>query len=116
MKKQEEDIALAQAVGKLIAKRRQERSWTQNQLAEKMGVGYEAVSRMERGAILPNISKIKQLAEVFNCPIDELLFESSNRPTEQAQVIFRMIEGLSEQERAFVVDIVDRLSSQLKRQ
>jgi ribosomal protein L18 len=27
MKKQEEDIALAKAVGKLIAQRRQERSW-----------------------------------------------------------------------------------------
>jgi transcriptional regulator with XRE-family HTH domain len=70
---------------------------------------------MERGVIVPTIGKLKQLAEVFNCPIDELLFETSSRATEQAQVIFRMIEDLSEQERAFVVDIVDRLSSQLKR-
>lgn len=114
MKKQEEDIALAKAVGKLIAQRRQERSWTQSQLAEKLGVGYEAVSRMERGVIVPTIGKLKQLAEVFNCPIDELLFETSSRATEQATVIHEMIDDLSNDDRAWVVELIKHLSKRLK--
>lgn len=115
MKKQEEDIALSIAIGRTIAKRRNERSMTQNQLAEKLGVGYEAVSRMERGNIMPTIGKLIKLAEVFECPIDELLFETSSRAGEQAHVILRMIDKLKPEDRKFMIEVVDKLSGRLQK-
>jgi transcriptional regulator with XRE-family HTH domain len=115
VKKQQDEIKLAVAIGRKIAARRKARGWTQSQMAESLGVGYEAVSRMERGSILPTISKIIQVAEALDCPIDELLFESSNRASDQAQVIFRMLEGLPEEERVVLIETLDRLSSQFKK-
>ncbi|MCZ4063954.1 helix-turn-helix domain-containing protein [Oxalobacter aliiformigenes] len=65
--------AIAQAVGKAIAKKRMEKGLTQENVAEKLNIGYEAVSRIERGIVTPNIARLVELAEIFDCEIDELL-------------------------------------------
>lgn len=41
--------ALAKAVGRAIAYQRQQRGMTQEEVAERLQIGMEAVSRMERG-------------------------------------------------------------------
>ncbi len=114
MKKTKEELSLTKAIGRVIAKRRTERSMTQEYVAERMGVGYEAVSRIERGAIMPTIGKLIQLAGVFNCPIEDLLVESSNRATDQGAVLSRMIDGLSETDRTFMLEIIEKMVNKLK--
>ncbi len=114
MKKIKEELSLTKAIGRVIAKRRTERGMTQEYVAERLGVGYEAVSRIERGAIMPTIGKLIQLAGVFNCPIEDLLVESSNRATDQGEVLSKMIEGLSETDRAFMLEIIEVMVNKLK--
>ena len=114
MKRIKDELALAKAIGRVVAKRRTERGMTQEYVAECLGVGYEAISRIERGAIMPTIGKLVQLAGVFNCPIDELLVESSNRATDQGAVLSKMIEGLSETDRAFMLEHIERMANKLK--
>jgi transcriptional regulator with XRE-family HTH domain len=114
MKKTKEELSLTKAIGRVIAKRRTERSMTQEYVAERLGVGYEAVSRIERGAIMPTIGKLIQLAGVFNCPIEELLVESSNRATDQGAVLSKMIDGLSETDRTFMLEIIEKMVNKLK--
>jgi transcriptional regulator with XRE-family HTH domain len=114
MKKTKEELSLTKAIGRVIAKRRTERSMTQEYVAERLGVGYEAVSRIERGAIMPTIGKLIQLAGVFNCPIEELLVESSNRATDQGAGLSKMIDGLSETDRTFMLEIIEKMVNKLK--
>ena len=114
MKRTKEELALAKAIGRVVAKRRTEKGMTQEDVAERLGVGYEAVSRIERGAIMPTIGKLVQLAGVFSCPIEELLVESSNRATDQGAVLSKMIEGLSETDRAFMLEIIEKMANKLK--
>ncbi len=114
MKKTKEELSLAKTIGRVIAKRRIERGMTQEAVAERLGVGYEAVSRIERGAIMPTIGKLIYLAGVFNCPIEELLAESSNRATDQGAVLSKMIDGLSETDRAFMLEFVEKMTNKLK--
>ncbi len=114
MKKTKEELSLTKAIGRVIAKRRTERSMTQEYVAERLGVGYEAVSRIERGAIMPTIGKLIQLAGVFNCPVEELLVESSNRAIDQGAVLSRMIDGLSETDRTFMLEIIEKMVNKLK--
>ena len=114
MKRTKEELALAKAIGRVVAKRRTARNMTQEYVAECLGVGYEAVSRIERGAIMPTIGKLVQLAGVFNCPIEELLVESSNRATDQGAVLSKMIEGLSETDRAFMLEYIEKIANKLK--
>lgn len=46
---------------------------TQETLAEKMDVSRQTVSKWELGTVLPEISKLVELCELFNCSVDELL-------------------------------------------
>lgn len=58
---------LRQRFGRLVAAHRRRKGWTQQQLAEQSGVGYEMINRIERGvaaARFPNIGKIAGALEV----------------------------------------------------
>ena len=60
-------------VGKIIAGKRKEHNMTQMQLADALGVTFQAVSNWERGNSMPDISKLPELSELFGCSIEELL-------------------------------------------
>lgn len=66
-----------QKTGRTIAALRRGRNMTQMQLADEMGVSFQAVSNWERGQSMPDISKLPELATLFEVSIDELLGSSS---------------------------------------
>jgi transcriptional regulator with XRE-family HTH domain len=63
-------------IGQTIKALRQKKDLTQMNLADELGVSYQAVSNWERGNSMPDISKLKDLAGVLGCTIDELLGNS----------------------------------------
>jgi transcriptional regulator with XRE-family HTH domain len=62
-----------QAIGKKISALRKERDMTQVDLADKLGVTYQAVSSWERGNSMPDIAKLPDISQVLAVSIDELL-------------------------------------------
>lgn len=64
-------------VGRNIAELRKKCNMTQMELADKMGISFQAVSNWERGTSMPDISKLPELAEIFGVTIDQLLGEKS---------------------------------------
>lgn len=60
-------------IGKYIFNRRKKLKLTQEQLAEKIGVTDRAISRWENGKSMPDVSLFKQLCEVLDITLDELL-------------------------------------------
>ena len=62
-----------QQIGRKISELRKERDMTQNELAEKAGVSYQAVSSWERGLTMPDISKLPGISQVLGVTIDDLL-------------------------------------------
>lgn len=62
-----------QRTGALISRLRKERGMTQMQLADALGISFQAVSNWERGLSMPDISKLPELAALFDTTIDELL-------------------------------------------
>lgn len=46
---------------------------TQEELAEKMNVSRQTVSKWELGSVLPEVEKLLELGEMFHCSIDQLL-------------------------------------------
>ncbi|MBE6148483.1 MAG: helix-turn-helix transcriptional regulator [Firmicutes bacterium] len=59
--------------GKFIAKLRKEKNMTQEQLAEKMGVSINAISKWERGLNFPDVSLYKKLCNELGINIEELI-------------------------------------------
>ena len=56
-------------IGIKIAKARQEKGITQIELADKMSVTRQTVSRWETGAAVPDIEKVASLAEIYKYPV-----------------------------------------------
>ena len=60
-------------IGKFIAELRKEKKLTQEQLAEKLGITKNAVSKWERGLSLMDMSLLKPLSQILGVSITELL-------------------------------------------
>ncbi len=60
-------------IGKFIAEQRKEQKLTQEELAEKLGITYKAVSKWECGKGLPDASIMVQLCEILNISVNDLL-------------------------------------------
>lgn len=57
----------------IFARLRKQRRFTQDQLAEKLCLSRQAVSRWETGETLPNPETLKQLSQLYNVSINTLL-------------------------------------------
>lgn len=68
---------------KTIRNARKQKNMTQMDLADAMGVSYQAVSNWERGNSMPDISKIADLCEILGIAIDELIGEKKSAVTLQ---------------------------------
>lgn len=62
-----------QEIGSRIAEARRAQGMTQPELAEKMGISFQAVSNWERGESMPDIAKLPELAAILGMSIDALL-------------------------------------------
>ncbi|WP_434716921.1 helix-turn-helix transcriptional regulator [Paraburkholderia sp. A2RO-4L] len=106
---------LAGVIGRTIAKHRGESGLTQEQVAESLGIGNEAVSRMERGLVMPTVARLVELAEIFGCEAADLLTEGSSRTSDQAKYLGQLLTKLSGNDRTMVIEIVERLAGRLSR-
>lgn len=106
---------LAEDIGRAIARERMRCKLTQDQVAEHLKIGPEAVSRMERGIVTPSLARLFELAALFDCEASDLLRDSSPLPNDQAQRIQGRLERLTLEDRALVISLVDQLCERLGR-
>ena len=102
-------------IGKTVARKRKIAGFTQEEVAEHLGIGNEAFSRIERGLVSPGIYKLYQLADLFKCGVETFLIEGSRRPTDQAENIAQMLAKNSVVDRAVIVAVVEKLSRHMQR-
>lgn len=62
--------------GEKISKLRRDNNYTQEQLAELLGVSRQAVSKWESSLAYPETDKLIRLGELFDCSLDYLLKDS----------------------------------------
>lgn len=106
---------LAEFVGQAIARQRIRCKLSQEQVAEKLGIGSEAVSRIERGVVMPNIERLIELATVFGCETADLLTEGSTRQEDQARRLQGLLSVLDSDDRTLVLEFVESLVARLSR-
>ena len=103
------DTALAQSIGRAIAKYRLMAGLTQAQVAERLNISNEAVSRMERGTIMPTVARLIQLAHIFDCEATDLIKESSHNIHDQARRLIDLMKQLNDTERQHLLGIVEMM-------
>ena len=81
-------------LGEQIKRCREKRGFTQEQLAEKIGVSIETISSIERGIKMPRLQNFVAIANQLGVSADELrLYRGSERSFQKAGGV---VEGRSE--------------------
>ena len=65
-------------LGKKIAELRKKNNLSQEELAEKVGVARQTISKWEIGDTTPDINQVKIISKIFNMSIDELVDNDIN--------------------------------------
>lgn len=111
---EERAVFLRKAIGHEIGAARQRAGLTQESVAELLGIGPEAVSRMERGVGSVTAERLVVLGEMFGCSSAELLMGASDSLPDQAVLIAEQLSKLDTADRDLVVDFVKTLARRLE--
>ncbi|RTL20237.1 MAG: XRE family transcriptional regulator [Burkholderiales bacterium] len=106
---------LASKIGSRIARARLDAGLTQDEVAERLGIGNQAVSRMERGVAMPTLERLYEFAGLFNCRVDSFLLEASPREADIGASIAQKLSGLPLADREFLSTIVSLLGDHLRK-
>lgn len=67
---------------------REAKGYTQEDIAGKLNIARQSVSKWEQGINEPDINTLKRLAEIFECSVDELLSEKEMKQIEPNEAPF----------------------------
>lgn len=78
-------------IGNFIKEIRKKNNLTQRELAEKLGVTYQAVSKWETGLNIPDIGIIRQISKIYNVDINEILDGEKTKSKKNIFIIITII-------------------------
>ncbi len=87
---------MATTMGQIIKNLRKGRGFTQEELAERLGVTYQAISKWENDSGMPDISQIVPLATIFDVSTDFLFGIDHTSETEEALKIVSTANSIQE--------------------
>lgn len=107
------DILIFMNISEKIKKLRQDKGWSQTQLAKKLNIPSQNVSRYERGVFTPATEALAKFAEVFGVSVDYLLSEESEDSgaykikDKQLQRYFEEADQLDEEDKDTIKSLID---------
>jgi transcriptional regulator with XRE-family HTH domain len=97
---------LALSVGMAIARERKLARMTQAEVADKLRMEKESISRLETGATSPTLTRLQELSEVFGCPVGNFFWQESGDVRTQSETLADMIRTLPEEKRGVVMRLI----------
>ncbi|MFZ5764022.1 MAG: helix-turn-helix domain-containing protein [Thermodesulfobacteriota bacterium] len=107
------------SLGSKIKQLRQERSWSQDELAFHAQIDGRQISRYENDKVTPSVEVVVKLAKAFDVSVDHLLFDNApKRPLHEptgrlAEKILHM-DNLSEEDEASLLHVVSAIEAKNK--
>lgn len=92
-------------IGERITMLRKERDISQTELARRLGVSRQAVSKWEQGSSSPDTAKLIQLAEILDTEVEYL---ATGTKPEPSSVVLNIVETVERVEEKVVVKEVIR--------
>ncbi len=91
---------------------RQQKGFSQGQLAQKVGSDSQRISKYERGVMVPTTAILVKLANALEVSLDYLLLDAENKAVSQIQDAvllnqFIQIESLTEKDKFLVKGLLD---------
>lgn len=91
---------------------------SQVELAEKTGISRDAISKYERGEVMPSVEYAKRIAHILGVSLDYLVSDSDTEEALDNEAIRRVkeIQKLPQQEKDKVLAVMDALIRDFKTQ
>lgn len=105
---QKAEEAVVLRVARNIGERRRALGLTQAQLAERLGVDTETLSRFERGKHAPTLRNLIRLAGLLQTTVADLLVEDKQQPSEDATIMTAWLAVLTPEDRVFAMSMLKR--------
>lgn len=103
-------------IGAQIKNMRKARGMTQEQLAEKAGVGVTHISHIETGRSVPSLEMIISFINAFGCSADELLcVEVTKDVALRSNWLTELVKDCSSLEIKMIADMVVSLKESMRR-
>lgn len=77
------DTIMENSFSVYIKKLRNNKGFSQEDIAEQLGITLSAYSKIERGLTDPSFSRMKQIAQILNFDLSEILYRSEENSFEQ---------------------------------
>jgi len=68
----ESELDMSEKITNRVKELRGERGWTQQQLAEAVGVSRQSINSIERNRYVPSLALALKFAHIFECPTDDI--------------------------------------------
>ena len=93
-------------IGEKIRQLRSQHKMTQEQLADRLGVSYQSVSRWENGVTYPDIEFLPAIARQFSVTLDYLLGQDDAEKLKQIRARIRAIANMTENDVEELIDVI----------
>jgi transcriptional regulator with XRE-family HTH domain len=107
--KSPKDQQRLEVIGNCLKKQRVKTGYSQEEVAHRLGITSKSYGEYERGDATADILRLIQIAEVFECGLDELLVGISSKPDDQAKHIASLLQGIKRIDRLHIVKIVEKI-------
>lgn len=107
------------SLGNKIKQLRQERSWSQDELAHHAGIDGRQISRYENNRVTPSVDVVIKLARAFDVSVDHLLIDDvPKRPLHEpisklAEKVLHL-ENMSEEDEASLLHVLNAIEAKNK--
>ena len=98
--------------GKALSKLRKNADLTQSELADKLNLTRQAISKYERGESFPDISVLVNIAEVFNTSLDSLI--NGGEPSAGERLMLKSVAGIGDDKGSGTIEDLVNLAPLLK--
>ena len=68
----ESQLDMSASIRNRVKSLRSERGWTQQQLADAVGVSRQSINSIERDRYVPSLMLALNFARIFDCPVDQI--------------------------------------------
>ena len=92
-------------IGERIKRIRESKNYTQEHLASKLGISQNSYSKIETGGVKITTDRLKQIAEIFEIPVEQLLNEENQTfhfNNSHIEKFYGYIENLQEDNKEFI--------------
>lgn len=106
-------------ISEKIKKLREDKGWSQTQLAKKLNMQSQNISRYERGLFTPSTETLTKFAEIFGVSTDYLLSEAEDSSEycfkdKQLLSYFEEVDKLNEKDRNLIKGLIESVLAKNK--